>query len=268
LKYKNRSTSFISYFLGLGNAVVAQLIHLLNDHYSDWRETTLFLSGILFTIVLFGALFRPVEFTFHRKDKNYHHTMNDIRLPPSCMTSMEKLQRFISEMDKQHASRRGNQQVSISISNNERIPSTNDDNDSISIANESDLFDSYSADDITEIQNENRPKIDIITFREKISNDMTFLNERWKKITKKQGETGTNLKLFRMPNFRYLISNKTKERTNTLTIPNQNINLSSRQVTNLNDQKPNGLLSQIPLEENVNKKETTTTTKTGECTKL
>ncbi len=249
---------------------MAQLIHILNDYYGDWRETTLFLSGILFTIVLFGALFRPVEFAFHRKDKNYHHTMNDIRLPPSCMTSMEKLQRFINEMDKQHASRRCNQQVSVSTSNNERISSTNDENDSISIANESDLFDSYSADDITEIQDENRPNVDIITFREKIFNDMAFLNERWKKLSKKQGETGTNLKLFRMPNFRYLISNKSaKERTNTLTIPNQNINQSSsrRASRSLNEQKPNGLLSQIPLEENGNKKETTTT-KTGECTEF
>ncbi|CAF1000003.1 unnamed protein product [Adineta ricciae] len=209
---------------GLGNAVVAQVIHILNDYYSDWRDTTLFLSGIMFTIVLFGALFRPAEFAFHIKDKNYHHTMNDMRLPPSCMTSMEKLQRFINEMDKQCALRHANQSVSISMSNNERISTINDDNDSISIANESDLFDSYSADDITDIQHENSPKIDMVTFREKISNDRTFINERWKKITKRQGEAGTNLKSFRMPNFRYLISNKTKERNNALVVPNQNKN--------------------------------------------
>jgi hypothetical protein len=156
-----------------------------------------------------------------------------------------------------------------------------DENDSISIANESDLFDSYSADDITEIQHENSSKIDMITFREKIFNDMTFINERWKKITKKQGETDPNSKLFRLPNFRYLISNKTKERSNTLNIPNQNtnaliekINLSShhighhgrdRQNSILNEQKQKNLLSQIPLEENVNKKETII--KSGECTK-
>lgn len=258
---------------GLGNACVAQLIHILNDYYSDWRETTLFLAAILFTIVLFGSLFRPVEFTFHRKDKNYHHTRNDTRLPPSCMTSVEKLQRFILEMDKQCALRQANQPVSISLSNNERISTTNEDSDAISVANESDLFDSYSADDITEIQHENSSKIDMVTFREKISNDMTFLNERWKKIAKKQNETGTNLKLFRMPNFRYLISNKSKERSQTLNIPNQTVNVviektnysshhlghhgRDRQVSIINEQKPNVVLSQIPFEENVNK--------SGEC---
>ena len=167
-------------FLGLGNAIVAQVIYVLNRYYTDWRDTTLILSGILFTITLFGSLFRPVQFQFHRKDKNYHHTRNDTRLPPSCMTSIEKLQRFISEMDKQCAQRHAHRPVSTS-SNNEHA-SINDDSDSISVANESDLFDSYSADDITDIQQENRPKIDIVTFREKISNDMTFLNERWKKI--------------------------------------------------------------------------------------
>jgi hypothetical protein len=265
--------------LGLGNAVVAQLIHYLNDYYGDWRGTSLFLSGILFTIVLFGALFRPAQFTFHLKDKNYHHTMNDIRLPPSCMTSMEKLQRFINDMDKQCALRHANQSVSMSISNNERISTTIDDNDSISIANESDLFDSYSADDITDIQRESSAKIDMVTFREKISNDMTFINERWKKITKKQGETGINTKLFRMPNFRYLISNKTKDRNNTLTIPNQNINAlvdkinpsshhhgRDRRGSILNEQKQHGLLPQIPLEDNVNK--SSTAIKSGECTDI
>ena len=207
--------------------------------------------------------------------------MNDIRLPPSCMTSMEKLQRFINEMDKQCALRHANQSVSMSISNNERISTTMDDNDSISIANESDLFDSYSAGDITEIQHENSPKIDMITFREKISNDRTFINDRWTKITKKQGETGINSKLFRMPNFRYLISNKSKDRNNTLTIPSQNtnalidkINPSShhhyhgrnRHVSVLTEQKQNGLSPQIPLEENVNKP--SATIKTGECTDI
>ncbi len=209
--------------------------------------------------------------------------MNDMRLPPSCMTSMEKLQRFINEMDKQCALRQANNQaVSISLSNNERISTTNDENDSISIANESDLFDSYSADDITEIQDETRPKIDIVTFREKISNDMTFLNERWKKMSKKQGETGTNSKLFHMPNFRNLISNKNKERSNTLNILNPNINglidkltppsqhlgHHGRDRTNsmLNAHKSNVPLSPIALEENVNKKEANI--KSGECTKL
>ncbi|CAF1249131.1 unnamed protein product [Rotaria sordida] len=259
---------------GIGNAVVAQLIHVLNDYYDDWRETTLFLSGVLFTIVLFGTLFRPAQFEFHRKNKNYHHTMNDKRLPPSCMTSIEKLQRFVNEMEKQRASRQTNQNVSISLSNNERLSTVNNDNDSISIANESDLFDSYSADDITEIQHENGLKIDIVTFREKIFNDMTFINERWKKIAKKQGETGTNSKLFRMPNFRYLISNKVKERNNTLMIPNQNTNVlidkinplshrshhngQNQQVPVINEPKQNEVLSQTPLEEITNKKETTT----------
>ncbi|CAF2516370.1 unnamed protein product [Rotaria sp. Silwood2] len=259
---------------GIGNAVVAQLIHTLNDYYGDWKDTTLFLSGVLFTIVLFGTLFRPAEFEFQRKNKNYHHTINDKRLPPSCMTSIEKLQRFVNEMDKQRALRQTNQNVSISLSNNERLSTVNEDNDSISIANESDLFDSYSADDITEIQHENSLKIDIGTFREKIFNDMTFINERWKKITKKQGETGTNSKLFRMPNFRYLISNKTKERNNTLTVPNQSTNAlidktnplphrshhhgQEQQKPIMNEQKQNGVLSQTSFEEATNKKETMT----------
>ena len=250
---------------GLGNAAVAQLIHILNDYYQDWRETTLFLSGIMSTIVLFGALFRPVEFTFHRKKKNYHHTMHDKRLPPSCMTSMEKLQRFINEMDKQCALRHAHQSVSMSASNNERVSTTVDDNDAISIANESDLFDSYSAGDITEIQQENSPKIDMVTFREKIFSDMAFLNERWKKISKKQGETGSTSRLFRMPNFRYLISNKAKERHDSLMVPNQHIiaftdkiNPSShsrreRSVTTSREQNQNGLLSKISLEDNAHK---------------
>lgn len=182
------------------------------------------------------------------------------------MTSVEKLQRFIIEMETQRALRQANQPVSISISNNERI-STHEDSDAISIANESDLFDSYSADDITEFQQDNNPKLDMITFREKISNDMKFLNERWKKITKKQNETGANSKLFRMPNFRYLIPNRSsKERSHTLNIPNQTTNViiektnnssyhltRDRQTSILNEQqKPTATLSQIPLE-NVNK---------------
>jgi hypothetical protein len=56
------------------------------------------------------------------------------------MTSMEKLQRFITAMDKQCASRQANQSVSISTSNHE--------------ANDLDLFDSYSADDIKEFEDE------------------------------------------------------------------------------------------------------------------
>jgi hypothetical protein len=132
---------------GLGNAVVAQLIHVLNDYYCDWRDTTLFLSGILFTIVGFGALFRPVEFSFQRKTKTYHHTMNDTRLPPSCMTSVEKLQRFVYEMDKLCAS---HQSGSISISNHE--------------ANDFDGLDSYSADDIKELEDEFNEN----TYREKM----------------------------------------------------------------------------------------------------
>jgi hypothetical protein len=237
---------------GLGNAVVAQLIHALNDNYDDWRETTLFLSGILSTITVFGALFRPVQFTFHLKKKNYHHTMHDTRLPPSCMTSMEKLQRFINEMDKQCAQRHAHQSVSLTASNNERASGMIDDADAISVANESDLFDSYSADDITEIQQDNSPKIDMLTFREKISNDMTFINERWKKITKRQVETGNNSKLFRMPNFRYLISTKTKDRNEILMVPFQTVK-RDRQVSFSNEQKHNGLSTKLPCDENVNK---------------
>ena len=193
--------------------------------------------------------------------------MNDMRLPPSCMTSMEKLQRFINDMDKQRALRHASHQTG----NHERISSTVDDNDSISIANESDLFDSYSADDITEIQDENQPKIDIVTFREKIFNDMTFLNERWRKIVKKQGETGMNPKLFRVPNFRYLISNKPKERSQTVNTPSINTNPIIEKTTSsahhlghhgrdrtnylLSEQKSNIHLSSIVLEENLSKKD-------------
>jgi len=138
-------------FSGLGNAIVAQLIHILNDYYSDWRDTTFFLSAILFTIVGFGVLFRPVEFSFCRKDKSCHHTINDHRLPPSCMTSMEKLQRFINDMDKQCASRQANQSVSISISNHE--------------TSDLDLVDSYSADDIKELEDK---FIENTTYQDKI----------------------------------------------------------------------------------------------------
>lgn len=238
--------------------MVAQLIHKLNDFYQDWRETTLFLSGVLSTIMLFGALFRPVQFTLHHKKKNYHHTMQDTRLPPSCMTSMEKLQRFIDEMDKQCALRHAQQSVSMSTSNHDRISTTNDDNDSISIANESDLFDSYSADDITEIQQENSSKIDMLTFREKIFNDMTFINERWKNIAKKQIETGgNNSKLFRMPNFRYLISNKNKDKNETLTVPYQHNRAFTDKINpslaTSHDQRSNKVSTKIPLEEILHK---------------
>lgn len=253
---------------GLGNAVVSQLIYLINDHYHDWKETALFLSGILFTIVLFGSLFRPAEFTFHRKDKNYHHTMNDMRLPPSCMTSMEKLQRFIHEMDKQRASRHASHQAGNTLSHNDRNSTTVDDNDTMSIGNESDLFDSYSADDITEIQDENQPTIDMVTFREKISNDMTFLNERWRKFVKKQSETNINPKLFQIPTNRYLISTKPKERSLTVNSPTINTNPLIEKVTSsahhlgrdrtnnlLNEQQSSVLLSSTPLEENLLRKD-------------
>ncbi|UJR20999.1 hypothetical protein I4U23_024099 [Adineta vaga] len=126
---------------GLGNAVVAQIIHILNDYYSDWRDTTLLLSGVLFTIVGFGALFRPVEFSFQRtNNKHYEKTMIDHRLPPNSMTSIEKLQHFVKEMDQQCATRQAQQSVSISTSNHETP--------------DIDLFDSYSADDIRELEDE------------------------------------------------------------------------------------------------------------------
>lgn len=126
---------------GLGNAVVAQLIHILNDHYSDWRQTTMFLSGVMFMIVGFGALFRPLEFSFRRKtNKPGQKASLDRRLPPSCMTSTEKLQRFIQEMDEQCAMRQAQHSLSISASQHD---TENDD-----------LFDSYSADDIRELEDE------------------------------------------------------------------------------------------------------------------
>ena len=127
---------------------MAQLIHGLNDYYSDWRDTTMLLAGVMFTIVGFGALFRPVEFSFHRKKrKAYQKTMVDHRLPPSCMTSMEKLQRFVQEMDQQCASRQAQQSVSMSASNH------NPDDD--------DLYDSYSADDIRELEDEFNENLEV-----------------------------------------------------------------------------------------------------------
>ncbi|CAF1232938.1 unnamed protein product [Adineta steineri] len=146
---------------GLGNAVVAQLIHVLNNHYSDWRDVTLFLSGVLFTIVGFGALFRPVEFSFHR-------TINDNRLPPSRMTSVEKLQRFIKAMDKQCASRHAQQSISIATPIDE--------------INDLDQFDSYSADDIEELRDEfneniNHTKIPLTKFRYLLRSQTTTNNK-------------------------------------------------------------------------------------------
>lgn len=208
-------------FPGIGNAIVAQLIYVLNGYYGNWRETTLFMAGILSLIILFGALFRPVEFTLHRKEKNYHHTMQDKRLPPSCMTSIEKLHRFISAMDKQCAQRQAHNSTGPSTSIHDRVSGTLEDHDAISIANESDLFDSYSAGDITEIQHENSPKIDMLTFREKIFNDMTFINERWKNIKKRQAESTSNTRLFRVPNFLTIITNRARDFSNTLTATNQ-----------------------------------------------
>jgi hypothetical protein len=140
--------------VGLGNAIVAQLIHYLNDYYNDWRETTLFLAGILFTIVGFGTLFRPVEFAFHRKTKNSHFTMNDTRLPPSCMASVEKLQRFVQAMDKQRAARFHLESTSTARSIHE--------------TNENDLFDSYSADDVRELDDEISESLDMTVIEEKM----------------------------------------------------------------------------------------------------
>ncbi|CAF3413442.1 unnamed protein product [Rotaria sp. Silwood1] len=140
---------------GLGNAVVAQLIHVLNSYYDDWRDTTLFLSGVLFTIVGFGALFRPVEFSFRHKNKTYHNTRNDNRLPSTSMNSTEKLQYFIQEMDKQRTSNNANQIVDdISTSNHE--------------TKNFGLFDSYSADDIRELKETSNDNIDATTCREKM----------------------------------------------------------------------------------------------------
>ncbi|CAF3711346.1 unnamed protein product [Rotaria sordida] len=139
---------------GLGNAVVAQLIHVLNNYYDDWRDTTLFLSGVFFTIVGFGALFRPVEFSFRRKSKNYHRKSNDSHLPSILMASTEKLQLFINEMDKQCISNKSNQTVDISISNHE--------------TKKLGLFDSYSADDIKKLEDDFNDSIHVTTCREKI----------------------------------------------------------------------------------------------------
>ena len=127
---------------GLGNALVAQLIHRLNNYYSDCRDTTFFLSGVLFTIVGFGMLFRPVEFRFSSKETcRSRRKLTDRYLPPSCMTSTEKLDRFVQEMDKQ-ATRKAHQSVSVSDSNYDKTLA-------------------YSADDIQEIEE--------VTHREKIS---------------------------------------------------------------------------------------------------
>ena len=141
-------------FVGLGNAIVAQLIHYLNDYYSDWRETTLFLAGVLFTIVGFGALFRPVEFSIQRKKKNSHYILKDTRLPPSCMTSVEKFQRFVQAMDKQRAARHHRESTSAARS----IHEMNDD----------DLYDSYSADDVRELEDEISESLDMNVLEEKM----------------------------------------------------------------------------------------------------
>jgi hypothetical protein len=90
--------------------------------------------------------------------------MNDTRLPPSCMTSVEKLQRFVHEMDKQCASRQAHQSGSISTSNHE--------------ANDFDVLDSYSADDIKELEdefNENtcREKMPMSRFRRLLRSETT-----------------------------------------------------------------------------------------------
>ena len=66
--------------------------------------------------------------------------MNDTRLPPSCMTSVEKLQRFVQAMDKQRAARRHHDSTSTARS--------------IYETNENDLYDSYSADDVRELEDE------------------------------------------------------------------------------------------------------------------
>lgn len=152
--FRKRRPTFDVLLVGLGNAIVAQLIHYLNDYYNDWRETTLCLAGVLFTIVGFGALFRPVEFAFHRKKKNSHFIMNDTRLPPSCMTSVEKLQRFVQAMDKQRAARRHQESTSTTRS--------------IYEANENDLYDSYSADDIRELEDEIGESLDMTVIEEKM----------------------------------------------------------------------------------------------------
>ncbi|CAF3314726.1 unnamed protein product [Rotaria socialis] len=140
---------------GLGNAIVAQVIHALNDYYDDWRETTLFLSGVLFAIVGFGALFRPVEFSLPRKSKGFHHAMPDTVRISKFMTSVERLQCFIQGMDKQRASNQANQIVNISKSNHE--------------TNKLGLFDSYSADDITKLKNGSIDNVVVQTCHEEMS---------------------------------------------------------------------------------------------------
>ncbi|CAF3951872.1 unnamed protein product [Rotaria magnacalcarata] len=149
---------------GLGNAIVAQVIHALNDYYDDWRETTLFLSGVLFTIVGFGALFRPVEFSLRRKSKSFHHAMPDTLRIPTFMTSTERLQSFIQKMDKQRASNQANQIVDISKSNNE--------------TNKLGLFDSYSADDITELRDGLIDNVDEQIRHEEMSKIKNFYTRR------------------------------------------------------------------------------------------
>lgn len=118
----------------------------------------MFLSGIFFTITGFGALFRPVEFFFSPKEqRSSDQQLPDSRLPPSCMTSMEKLHRFIDAMDQQCASREAKQSTSLSNTQTDGF--------------DGELFDSYSEGDLKELEDEfhenptHRERVPLTRFR-------------------------------------------------------------------------------------------------------
>lgn len=83
--------------------------------------------------------------------------MPDSRLPPSCMTSMEKLHRFIDAMDQQCASREAKQSTSLSNTHPDGL--------------EGELFDSYSEGDLKELEDEfhenptDRERVPLTRFR-------------------------------------------------------------------------------------------------------
>ena len=87
--------------------------------------------------------FRPVEFfVFIIKRNLSTDTINDHRLPPSCMTSMEKLTTIYQMIwDKQCASREAKISVNVSLSNHE-------------VYLKEILFDSYSDGDIKELEDQ------------------------------------------------------------------------------------------------------------------
>lgn len=92
----------------------------------------------MFTIVGFGALFRPVEFYIRRTDINYDPVINDHSLQTTDISSTEKSRSIIQETDKRYDQLN---QDDPAIHTPEDIPERA----------QLSLFDSYSADDIKKL---------------------------------------------------------------------------------------------------------------------